>query len=322
MRRVRVAMVCVLLAAVCLPLYFHALRSRGEVKVAAGTRSVDASHFIRSGLVADIKREVRALSDGRRVMCLIIRSKSRPQEHPMGPWSPRKVTDGKDKGGIWMRHDKVYDVDGAFVAGLADFYSDPQWSLVRPDGSIRVTSTKEAFEAAARPDVDPKYRNHAVEGHPDWIGDKTTTYVIPVQPLYAEKPGAIGHDGVGLAFNGVNFDPPAPLQAILRAHTIAPFDDSGGHLNPRTGYHYHAVTGRTKELAQSDGHAPMIGYALDGFGIYARLDAKGRAPPVLDECGGHSDAARGYHYHAGAPGSNQIIKAFRGIPGSMKVDDH
>ncbi|MCA9321670.1 MAG: hypothetical protein KDB53_13095 [Planctomycetes bacterium] len=76
------------------------------------------------------------------------------------------MTDGKDKGGIWMKDGQLYDVDGAFLAGNADFYSDPEWNLVREDGSIRVTDTKEAFEAAARPDVDPQYHNHVVEGRP------------------------------------------------------------------------------------------------------------------------------------------------------------
>jgi hypothetical protein len=184
---------------------------------------------------------------------------------------------------------------------------------------VRVTDTKEAFEAAARPDVDPRYYNYVVEGRREWIEHNLTTYVIPVNPVYQTQPTRIGRDGVGAALNGVNFDPPAPLQAIIGAHTLAPFDDAGGHLNPHVGYHYHAVTGLTKEIAQPDGHAPMIGYALDGFGIFAHVDADKQAPADLDECGGHADQTRGYHYHAGSPGSNQIIKAFRGRPGTMTV---
>jgi hypothetical protein len=45
----------------------------------------------------------------------------------------------------------------------------------------------------------------------------------------------------GLAFNGVVFDTPAGV--IL--HTLAPFDDAGGHINLAAGYHYHAATGLT-----------------------------------------------------------------------------
>ena len=139
-----------------------------------------------------------------------------------------------------------------------------------------------------------------------------TTYVIPVQPVYRDAPTQLRHGAIGVAFNGVQFDPPAPLHAILAAHTIAPLDDSGGHLNPFEGYHYHAATGHTKELVQADGNAPMIGYAMDGFAIHAHLDEQGREPEGLNECGGHADPVRGYHYHAGKPGSNQVFKAIRG----------
>ena len=106
----------------------------------------------------------------------------------------------------------------------------------------------------------------------------------------------------------------------LAAYTIAPFDDAGGHINPYNGYHYHAVTGHTKEIKQPDGHAPLIGYIMDGYGLYAHSNEDGSVPNDLDECGGHSDDIRGYHYHASAAADNQIIKAFRGVPGTMTTN--
>ncbi len=308
---------------------------------------VDPSHFIPEALVSEIVKEQRSLADGTTAWCYVIRTHSEPHEHAMGPWSPKTITDGKEAGGIWIRDGQVYDLDGPFIRNVAEFYDDPEWKLYRDDGTVRVTDTKEAFEAAARPDVDPKFNNYVVEGRPEWVDRKVNEYVIPVHPVYQDKPSFFGRpqggpargarpDGpppmgdagdpnrggagqvvLAIAFNGVKFDPPAPLDAILGAHTLAPFDHAGGHLNPHEGYHYHAATGRTKEIAQSDGHAPMIGYALDGFGLYAELDAKGQPPTDLDECGGHFDAVRGYHYHAGAPGSNRIIGCFHGKPGTI-----
>ena len=56
----------------------------------------------------------------------------------------------------------------------------------------------------------------------------------------------------------------------------------------------------------------MIGYALDGHGIYERLDANGNEPTDLDACGGHYDETRGYHYHAAAAGSNSFIDCLAG----------
>ncbi len=351
----------------------HASNSSEAQSAEVDARPVNPAHFIESALAAPIVQEERALSDGTVALCYVISTYSEPQEHAMGPWAPTTIDDGADKGGIWLDKGEVYDVDGPFVRDIAEFYGDPEWKLYREDGSVIMTDTKEAFEAAARPDVDPKYYNHVVEGRPEWIDRQVSVFVIPVQPIYQNQPTSIGGgaggpdrgthndappprgqggppplrpnmdggrpprpdggaaDGdqrggpgfaaLGVAFNGVEFAPPAPLQAILAAHTIAPFDDAGGHLNPHEGYHYHAVTGHTKEIAQSDGHAPMIGYMLDGYALFALESEDGSVPVGLDECGGHWDATRGYHYHAGAAGENQIIKAFRGIPGTMATVD-
>src|SRR5690606_31509671 len=111
-------------------------------------------------LAAPIVQEERTLAGGTKTLCYVIRTYSEPQEHEMGPWAPTHIEDGPEKGGIWLHEGKVYDVDGPFVRDIAEFYNDPEWMLYREDGSIRVTDTKEAFEAAARPDVDPQYHNY------------------------------------------------------------------------------------------------------------------------------------------------------------------
>ncbi|WP_309735126.1 YHYH protein [Chamaesiphon sp. OTE_75_metabat_556] len=283
--------------------------------------SVNPTYFIKENLAKKITKQDCTLSDGTNSSCYVITVKPAPQEHKMGPWCPTNVKDGKDKGGIWFKDGKVYDVNGTFISSLANFYSDPKWKLVNDDGSIRVTTTKAAFEAAARPEVDPRYHNYCVEGRPEWYTVKETTYTIPVTPIYQQTPTSLGRDGIGVAFNGVKFDAPAPLGAILSAHTLAPFDDHGGHMNPRAGYHYHAATGHTKEIAQGDKHSPLIGYALDGFGIFALLDRDKKEPTNLDESRGHFDKIRGYHYHAGKPGSNEIIRSFRGVLPKSTMSD-
>lgn len=280
---------------------------------------VNKELFIQDNLLEDITEKTIDLN-GDPTLCYIIKTKSQPSEHSMGPWCPEHIEDGKEKAGLWFNDGKVYDVDGHFIAELAEFYKDEKWKLFREDGSIKVTKTQEECEGAAKPDVDEEYHNYCVECMPEYYQDQITTYTIPVFPKYNNATQRLGRNGIGLAFNGVNFDPPAPTHAILAAHTIAPIDDHGGHVNPHGGYHYHAATGSTKEVEQTDSHSPMIGYAIDGFGIYAFLDTNSQEPKYLDECGGHSDDIRGYHYHAGEPGGNQILKCLRGVPGHMKVN--
>jgi len=281
---------------------------------------VNTDYFISENIIGGIQKKIVELN-GIETLCYVIKTNSRATEHQMGPWCPRHIEDGMEKAGIWFKDDKVYDVSGHFIAKLNEFYNDDKWKLYRDDGTIRVTDTEEGCLAAAKPDVDEKYNNYCVECLPEYFKDQVTTYVIPITPKYLKTAQSFGRGGIGLAFNGVKYDPPAPTHAILAAHTIAPLDDHGGHVNPHGGYHYHAVTGSTKEIPQTDIHSPIIGYAIDGFGIYGLLDKNKNKPTDLDECGGHSDDERGYHYHAGEPGGNQIIKCLHGLPGYTEVKE-
>lgn len=281
------------------------------------TIAVNTSYFIKENLVEEISEVEYSLWEYGSTLCYKINIIPEPTEHDMGPWCPTHIDDSKEKGGIWFKEGKVYNVDGHFITSLDEFYSDSKWQMFREDGSIKVTKTKEECAAAARPNVDEKYHNYCVECLPEYYEKRPITYFIPVKPLYLDEPIRVGRDGLGLAFNGIKFDAPVPTHAILEAHTLAPLDDHGGHVNLHTGYHYHAATGYTKEIDQEDGHASMIGYAIDGFGIFARTNNQGEEPTNLDECGGHYDETRGYHYHAGAPGDNQIIACLHGAPGAI-----
>ncbi|KEZ94547.1 YHYH protein [Nonlabens ulvanivorans] len=287
-----------------------------EIKVVP----VNTDYFISENMIDGIQEQLINLN-GIETLCYVFKTNSQATEHQMGPWCPELITDTDEKAGIWFDGGKVYDVSGHFIASLDDFYNDDKWKLYREDGTVKYTDTKEGCLAAAKPDVEEAYQNYCVECLPEYFKDQITTYVIPVTPVYVNTSQSFGRGAIGVAFNGVNYDPPAPTDAILAAHTIAPLDDHGGHVNPHGGYHYHAATGSTKEVSQSDLHSAIIGYAIDGFGIYSMLDEHDHQPTDLDECGGHTDDHRGYHYHAGEPGSNQIIKCLHGLAGYTEVKE-
>lgn len=284
------------------------------------TIPLNKEYFIAENIIGKITQKTIDLK-GVETLCYVIKTKSQATEHKMGPWCPTHLEDGKEKAGIWFDNGKVYDVSGHFIAELGEFYSDEKWKLYREDGSIKVTNTKEGCLGAAKPDVEEEYKNHCVECLSEYFKNQITTFVIPVKPIYLSSSLRLHRGGLGIAFNGVKFDPPTPTHAILAAHTIAPLDDHGGHVNPHGGYHYHAVRGSTKEIEQKDAHSPMLGYAIDGFGIYATLDKNGNESDDLDECGGHSDEIRGYHYHAGMSGGNQILKCLHGLPGKITIEE-
>lgn len=260
------------------------------------------------------------LAGGTQTECFTITVKPDPQEYTPGPWCPTHVDDTAEEGGIWFVNDEAVDVDGAFIRQLADIYGDTNWQLFDPEtGDVRFTGTLEACEAAARPNVDPAYQNHCVECLPEYMPDDAAmTYVIPLNPVKADTPSPTNQAGSGLAYNGVRLDGPAPVDAILGAYTVAPFDDCGGHVNTHVGYHYHAVTdcldtppATTTSLTD---FGPQIGIAMDGYPIFSHLLPDGSAPQGLDACGGH-EVDGVYVYHAGAPGSNAILGCLIGVPG-------
>lgn len=121
-----------------------------------------------------------------------------------------------------------------------------------------------------------------------------------------------------MTLNGVGLAPPAPVDDILANYTIAAFDDCGGHINPNAGYHYHGATGCTELVEQSDGHAAVIGYVIDGYALHGMLNTDGEEPTDLDACRGHTDETRGYHYHTASAGENMFVGCYNGEQGSVE----
>ena len=285
--------------------------------------TVDASLFLTANGAVTITTVPCTLSDGTETDCYQIVATSTPDDHNMGPWCPDTISDTAEAGGIWLENGEVYDVDGAFIANMATFYNDNTWLMYDASGNIYKTETEDDCANAANPNVGAEYENFCVECLPSYVADLTQTYLIPITPVAQSSSVSFGSPGPpgqgsngpsvrGIAFNGVRFDAPAPTDAILGAYTLAPFDDAGGHINLAAGYHYHAATGVSTQLLQTDAHSAMIGYAVDGYGMYAQLDANGNEPTDLDECRGHTDETRGYHYHVAAPGTNSFIDCLNG----------
>jgi hypothetical protein len=283
---------------------------------------VEADHFTNANSNISVSIVPCTLSDGSDTDCYEIVTNSAPTDHQMGPWCPENISDDASAGGIWLEGGKVYDVDGAFIENLANLYSDNTWQMYDANGDIFVTETEDDCINAANPNVGDEYENFCVECLPSYITSVSQTWLIPIVPVmqsskayFATGPGGPGSSVPstrGIALNGVEYSAPAPVNNILSAYTIAPFDDAGGHINVHQGYHYHAATGISYSIEQSDGHAPLIGYALDGHGIYARADDNGDVASDLDDCRGHYDEIRGYHYHVDEAGNNNFINCLQG----------
>lgn len=282
---------------------------------------VETSYFTSANSNLNVSSVACTLSDGTETTCLQIVTSSTITDHEMGPWCPENISDDASAGGIWLESGELYDVDGAFVENMATFYNDNTWLMYDGNGNIYVTETEDDCINAANPNVGDEYQNFCVECLPSYVADLSQTWLIPITPVLQENAAffATGPGGAsnvpstrGVALNGIEFSAPAPVNNILSAYTLAPFDDAGGHINVNQGYHYHAATGLSYAIEQDDDHAPLIGYALDGHAIYARENDLGEVPTDLDDCLGHYDDIRGYHYHVDYAGNNNFINCLQG----------
>jgi hypothetical protein len=276
--------------------------------------AMDLSFFVKDAFTQEPVIVDCKTVQGTSTTCYELKTSGAPAGRKPGAFCPRTTSDGATQAGAWFDKSAsgdLVDLTGQFILKLSDYYDDPKWQLYdAKTNEIRYTATLEACSGAARPDVEEQYKQNCIECELSYLEDDfSLTYLIPTSPIAADKPSPVRT--VGIALDGTEFSGPAPINAILDSYTIAAFDDCGGHINLHQGYHYHATTGCTEAPAPSDGHAPLIGYAVDGYALYAMRDAQGNED-ILDECRGHTDEIRGYHYHAASPSENMFIGCLHG----------
>ena len=119
-------------------------------------------------------------------------------------------------------------------------------------------------------------------GNPNRIARQSYTFRIPAHPKAAERITPLGMQDFGIAVNGVPFDPGAaewylgdrrggwqyePLSGAIPLG----IDANHAHVQPTGAYHYHGLP--TDLLASlhvdAASHSPIVGWAADGFPIYA-----------------------------------------------------
>ncbi len=275
---------------------------------------VDLTLFLDGALVNEPTIVDCTLSDGTETTCYEITIAGTPANHDIGPFCPETTETDAADAGIWFDGNGVYDVDGAFILGLAELYSDDFWKLYDDDGNVNITETADEFDLAARPNVDPSLYNHCVAGQVAWLdgGEPVQmTVTIPTSPAMAATTSRGGNWGVTL--NGVIMAAAAPVDAILGAYTIAVFDDCGGHINPVDGYHLHGARGCSEVGEAAEGSTPMFAIAMDGFPIHSPLSPEDAAAADLDECNGRFTKELGYHYYANPAEENSILTCFKGL---------
>ncbi len=158
--------------------------------------------------------------------------------------------------------------------------------------------------------------NFPTSYNPNRILRQNYAFRIPLAPKFAEKPTPLPFGPIGVAINGIPFYNPYNREG--RDAVMGPnaeiFDSCCGHPDQLGRYHYHKfpVCIRSPFASPAGTHSSLIGWAFDGFAIYGPNGENGQPPTDLDECNGHVDAARGYHYHVTAK-FPYVLGGYRGL---------
>ena len=202
-------------------------------------------------------------------------------------------------GDTWDPHSKP-TVDGNVE------WPDAEISITT-EGALRVVRANSLPDHAtgsfpiARDDDAYRY-----DRNPNSIREQTVLLRLPVEPQIAQKPTCLGMGMIGFALTGTAIY--NGIDAVGRdapAHEVQ--DKCNGHPQERGQYHYHNASpcmGDTR--SEAGGHSDLVGYAMDGFGIFGLYGEGDRkvTNDDLDACHGHTHEVTWngkkqaiYHYH-------------------------
>ncbi len=211
---------------------------------------------------------------------------------------------GAFRDGPWIRADGTYDFTAkAVVPGDRHW---PRRYEMRVEGANRIFALNDLPDHGTGtfpiPSDSDAYR---YDRNPNSIAAQDFTVTLPADPVPAAAascaPGAVGILLSGaVLFNALD----APGRDAVAHETQ---DQCQGHPQESGVYHYHWVSTCLEDKRSADGHSALVGYALDGFGIFGRYGEGGAllSSADLDACHGHSHPIMWngrrvtmYHYHA------------------------
>lgn len=184
--------------------------------------------------------------------------------------------------GHWNPSLKNVTVDGNIYRSNATFtMTDNGTSRVFKGNGLPIKTPTGIYPVKSTDDAYNYDRN------PNSIKTQTISFSLPKSPTLAKTPSCLGMWPIGITLNGVmiyNGLDAGGRDAV--AHEIQ--DDCDGHPEQQGQYHYHNMSKCLKDSTWSKEQSALMGYALDGFGIYGPKWANGKilSNADLDECHG------------------------------------
>jgi hypothetical protein len=181
--------------------------------------------------------------------------------------------------------------------------------------SVSVSGTTRTITANALPiapyrsgifPISPSDPAYQYDQNPNSIVAQSLSLGLPASPVVASSPSCLSPGLIGITVSGV---------AIYDAFDGAGYDgaarelqdDCLGHPDPSSTYHIHgSIALCTGDTGSATKNSPLLGYALDGFGVYGPWYAgKVLTTKDLDQCHGTTSVVEWngkkvaiYHYVA------------------------
>lgn len=144
----------------------------------------------------------------------------------------------------------------------------------------------------------------AYDANPNHIAAQSISWSLPANPTAAASPSCTNGGAIGILSDGVVlFNALDGAGRDAAAHEV--LDSCGGHPEMSSTYHHHEVPSCI--LDQAPGRSTLVGYAIDGYGIYVERDSHGTllTNASLDACHGRTStvtwngkAKKMFHYDA------------------------
>ncbi|MEO1084887.1 MAG: YHYH protein, partial [Acidobacteriota bacterium] len=233
-----------------------------------------------------------------------------PGAHATGPWLGASTFDLEAKptvgGEVFHRSELSIAVEGSSRRIVGNGLPD------HATGVFPIRRTDEAYQ---------------YDRNPGTIESYSLDVTLPRTPEVAAEASCLPMGAIGVMLSGaVLFNALDARGDDALAHEI--LDSCQGHPQREGVYHYHGKSPCVDDPAADElDHSGLVGYALDGFGIFGWRGEDGDvlSNADLDACHGHvgevewdGELVEIYHYHA-TPEYPYTLSCFRGTPLETRI---
>jgi hypothetical protein len=213
---------------------------------------------------------------------------------------------GAFRNGEWIRADGTWDSTAKATVDGDVAWKNYRYEIKAEDGKRKLIGNGLPSHHTGVFPVAPDSNAFKYDRNPNHINESQIEFALPMTPQLADVPSCLTPGPIGVMETGVAiFDGLDAQGKDAAAHEVQ--DKCDGHPERTGQYHYHNLSRCIDENHVAGKHSELVGYALDGFGIFGLYGEEGKelTDADLDECHGHTHeivwdgrTVIMYHYHA------------------------